>query len=120
MKQWAQAFYLSQNWKDTSRAYLLTQNNICERCGEPAKICHHKTYLTRESFCITVGGYVAEAAGEIAENLRYYGGYLLAGLAVALAWLLLAVTMPAWYLPYKHFTRKGVKKDEQKAEEKGV
>lgn len=75
---------------------------------------------TVESFCITVGGYVAEAAGEIAENLRYYGGYLLAGLAVALAWLLLAVTMPAWYLPYKHFTRKGVKKDEQKAEEKGV
>ena len=49
MKQWAQAFYLSQNWKDTSRAYLLTQNNICERCGEPAKICHHKTYLTREN-----------------------------------------------------------------------
>ena len=27
MKQWAQAFYLSQNWKDTSRAYLLTQKD---------------------------------------------------------------------------------------------
>lgn len=49
MKQWAQKFYLSQNWKDTSAAYLASQNNICERCGEPAKICHHKTYLTREN-----------------------------------------------------------------------
>ena len=49
MKQWAQAFYLSQNWKDTSRAYMLSQDNICERCGEPAKICHHKTYLTRDN-----------------------------------------------------------------------
>lgn len=63
---------------------------------------------------------MAEATGEIAENLRYYGGYLLAGLAIVLAWLLLAVTMPAWYLPYKYFTRKGANKHEQKAEEKGV
>jgi len=42
--------------------------------------------------------------------VRYYSGYLLAGLAVVLAWLLLLVTMPAWYLPYKYFTRKGAKK----------
>lgn len=49
MKKWAQAFYLSQNWKDTSAAYMSSQNYICERCGEPAKICHHKTYLTREN-----------------------------------------------------------------------
>lgn len=73
-----------------------------------------------EGACTVVGEYVAEATAEATEYIKYYGGYLLAGLAVALAWLLLAVTMPAWYLPYKHFTRKGVKKDEQKAEEKGV
>lgn len=46
----------------------------------------------------------------VARVIAYYGRYLLAGLAVALAWLLLAVTMPVWYLPYKYFTGKGEKR----------
>lgn len=75
---------------------------------------------TVESICMAVGEYVTEATEEVTEYVRHYGGYFLAGLATLLAWLLLAVTMPAWYLPYKYFTRKGVKKDEQKAEEKGI
>lgn len=75
---------------------------------------------TVESLCIVVGEYVTEATAKAAERVRHYGGYLLAGLAIVLAWLLLAVTMPAWYLPYKYFTRKGANKHEQKAEEKGV
>lgn len=49
-------------------------------------------------------------AEEVARLIWYYGGYLLAGLVIILAWLLLAVTMPAWYLPYKYFTRKGEKR----------
>lgn len=53
---------------------------------------------------------VGECAEMVAQGILYYGSYLLAGLAVALAWLLLAVTMPAWYLPYKYFTRKGAKR----------
>lgn len=53
---------------------------------------------------------VREFAEVVAQGILYYGSYLLAGLAVALAWLLLAVTMPAWYLPYKYFTRKGAKR----------
>lgn len=53
---------------------------------------------------------VAWFAGEVARLIWYYGGYLLAGLVIILAWLLLAVTMPAWYLPYKYFTRKGEKR----------
>lgn len=59
-----------------------------------------------ESWIMAVG----EFAEEVVEVIVYYGKYLLAGLAVALAWLLLAVTMPAWYLPYKYFTRKGAKR----------
>lgn len=46
----------------------------------------------------------------VARVIAYYGRYLLAGLAVVLAWLLLAVTMPVWYLPYKYFTGKGEKR----------
>lgn len=60
---------------------------------------------TVESLCIAVGEYVTEATAEVVECVRYCGGYLLTGLAVVLAWLLLAATMPAWYLPYKYFTR---------------
>lgn len=59
-----------------------------------------------DSWIIAVG----EFAEVVAQGILYYGSYLLARLAVALAWLLLAVTMPVWYLPYKHFTRKGAKK----------
>lgn len=39
----------------------------------------------------------------VARVIAYYGRYLLAG-------LLLAVTMPVWYLPYKYFTGKGEKR----------
>ena len=49
MKKWAEAFYLSKAWEHTREAYLKSQHNICERCGEPAKICHHRTWLTRDN-----------------------------------------------------------------------
>lgn len=49
MKEWARAFYESNSWTDTREAYMLSQHWVCERCGEPAKICHHKTWLTREN-----------------------------------------------------------------------
>lgn len=49
MKEWAKSFYLSTAWEDTRAAYLISQDYICERCGEPAKIVHHKRYITREN-----------------------------------------------------------------------
>lgn len=49
MKAWAESFYLSEEWKNTRAAYLISQDYICERCGEPAKIVHHKKYITREN-----------------------------------------------------------------------
>lgn len=61
---------------------------------------------TVESWIMAVG----EFAEVVAQGVLYYGSYILAGLAVVLAWLLLAVTMPVWYLPYKYFTRKGAKR----------
>ena len=53
MKAWAKSFYLSQAWENTRAAYLMSQDYICERCGEPAKIAHHKRYLTRENINVT-------------------------------------------------------------------
>jgi 5-methylcytosine-specific restriction endonuclease McrA len=40
------AFYHSRPWRRLSRAFLLSRNYICERCGRPAEIAHHKKHLT--------------------------------------------------------------------------
>jgi len=39
------AFYNSKKWRTVSAAYMSSKNYICERCGSPAQICHHKTWL---------------------------------------------------------------------------
>lgn len=49
MKEWAKEFYHSKDWTDTRQAYLIAQHYLCERCGEPAKVVHHKHYLTKRN-----------------------------------------------------------------------
>lgn len=44
-RDFARGFYNSQKWRDTQKAYMLSKNYICERCGKVASIVHHKTYL---------------------------------------------------------------------------
>lgn len=39
------AFYNSAAWRKMSKAFLLSKNYICERCGAPAEIAHHRQYL---------------------------------------------------------------------------
>ena len=39
-------FYHSSAWAKLARAFLLSRNYICERCGAPAEIAHHRRYLT--------------------------------------------------------------------------
>lgn len=46
MKEWAKPFYTSTAWRKTQRAYMESKHYVCERCGKPAYIVHHKTYLT--------------------------------------------------------------------------
>lgn len=38
-------FYHSKQWRQLSRAFLLSKSYICERCGKPAEIAHHKKHL---------------------------------------------------------------------------
>lgn len=45
MKEFARAFYKSAAWQRASKVYMQQHNYICERCGKPAAICHHKKYL---------------------------------------------------------------------------
>ena len=49
MKAWARGFYFSKAWSDTREAYLLSRHYLCERCEQPAKIVHHRQYLTPDN-----------------------------------------------------------------------
>ncbi|MCM1122028.1 MAG: AAA family ATPase [Eubacterium sp.] len=44
-RDFARAFYDSQQWRKTSRAYLSSKNYICEDCGGAACIVHHIRHL---------------------------------------------------------------------------
>lgn len=46
MKRQGQLIYNSKKWQRVRKAYLESKNYICERCGKPATIVHHKTHLT--------------------------------------------------------------------------
>ena len=50
------AFYRSAAWRRLSRAFLLSRNYICERCGQPAEIAHASIALNPdnlEALCMT-------------------------------------------------------------------
>ncbi|MGG3456061.1 HNH endonuclease [Paenibacillus rhizolycopersici] len=46
MKPWAKRFYNSKAWKECRASYIIKVHGLCERCGKPGKIVHHKKYLT--------------------------------------------------------------------------
>ena len=49
MQDFAKAFYLSKQWRET-RAYVFERDfGLCVRCGDPGEIVHHKIYLTPEN-----------------------------------------------------------------------
>lgn len=54
MKQWAEWFYNSDEWRECRETFLQSKGYLCERCSTPddpvtAKIAHHKIYLTRNN-----------------------------------------------------------------------
>lgn len=44
-KPWAKAFYNSAAWRDTREAYMVSKHGLCERCGKPGLIVHHRKAL---------------------------------------------------------------------------
>lgn len=48
-KPFARKFYASAQWKRTQEAVMKAHNYVCQRCGRPAKIVHHKTWLTPDN-----------------------------------------------------------------------
>ena len=52
MKEWAEQFYNSDAWHTCRDSFLQSKGWLCERCSTiidpvPAKIAHHKKYLTK-------------------------------------------------------------------------
>lgn len=74
-KEWAESFYLSKSWIHTREAYMVSQQRICERCGEPAKICHHRKWLTKNNIqdpYITLGWRNLEALCQDCHNKEHH------------------------------------------------
>lgn len=44
-KNWSKAFYNSAAWQNTRAAYMMAQHGLCERCGKPGLIVHHRRAL---------------------------------------------------------------------------
>ena len=49
MKEWAKSFYKSKAWQDCREAYFISKHGLCERCGRPGLIVHHRIYLTPQN-----------------------------------------------------------------------
>lgn len=48
-QEWAKAFYSSTLWVKT-RGYILKRDRyVCQRCGRPATVVHHKVHLTKDN-----------------------------------------------------------------------
>jgi hypothetical protein len=45
-QDWAKQFYNSAAWRRCQAAFLKSKYYLCERCGKPAYIVHHKQHLT--------------------------------------------------------------------------
>ena len=48
-KEFAKAFYKSKAWRQCRDAYFVLRHGLCERCGRPGKIVHHRIWLTPEN-----------------------------------------------------------------------
>lgn len=46
MKPFAEKFYKSAAWQKCRDAYFASKFGLCERCGKPGLIVHHKIKLT--------------------------------------------------------------------------
>jgi 5-methylcytosine-specific restriction endonuclease McrA len=78
-------FYNSRAWKRLSRAFLLSRNYICEVCGNPAELAHHREPITQGNITdpeITLNAANLQALCIQCHNTEHYGagGAILQGL----------------------------------------
>jgi len=77
-QEWARGFYNSKAWEKCRLAFLQSKFFICERCGGPAIVAHHKIYLTPENINdpnITLNFENLEALCETCHSLEHNKKY---------------------------------------------
>ena len=79
-------FYHSKAWRQLSKVFLMSKYYVCERCGQPAEIAHHKIYLTPENITdpdIALNPANLEALCMNCHNAEHFGtgGATAAGIA---------------------------------------
>lgn len=75
-KDYAKGFYNSAAWKNAQAAFMESKNYLCERCGKPAVIVHHKTYITPSNINnpdITLNWGNLEALCQACHNDEHHG-----------------------------------------------
>ncbi len=68
-------FYRTKEWKVLQRAFLASRMYICERCGGPATIAHHRIHITPGNINnteITLNPDNLEALCQICHNQEHY------------------------------------------------
>lgn len=48
-KDFSKKFYSSKEWKECREAFYVYKHGLCERCGKPGDIVHHKILLTPQN-----------------------------------------------------------------------
>ena len=46
MKDYARSFYKGRAWRSTQAAYMSGRHYVCERCGDAARVVHHRRHIT--------------------------------------------------------------------------
>lgn len=78
-------FYNGKAWRRLSKVFLQSKQYICERCGQPAEIAHHKTHITPRNVsdpAVTLKPANLEALCLQCHNTEHFsaGGAVAAGL----------------------------------------
>ena len=74
-KEYAMWFYKTRNWEICRDGYMREHDYLCERCGAPAKIVHHKQYITPGNIhdpSITLSWDNLEALCQTCHNLEHH------------------------------------------------
>lgn len=78
MKDYAEKFYKSKQWRDVRRYIIERDLGLCCRCGKPGNIVHHKVYITPENINdpdITLNEDNLETLCEVCHNQEHKRGY---------------------------------------------
>lgn len=74
----AKKFYKSRTWQKCRNSYFNSVFGLCERCGNPGKIVHHKIYINSENVNdpdVTLNHYNLELLCQECHNREHFEKY---------------------------------------------